>query len=125
MYLKITKLHTINCRTLPAYLVSLVPSVLGFVMFFFCPVSTALAKVSGTFFVLCSLNFVFQFQHYGTRPVALTGAITVTVSVAISAIIDDFYWFFIFFSIFGGLGSGLILVQVHSYIYSFHSEYRQ
>ena len=42
----------------------------------------------------------------------MTGAVIATVSVAASAIIDNFYWFFIFFSVFGGIGSGLILVQV-------------
>jgi len=85
--------HITTTTTLPAYLVSAVPSVMGFIMFAFCPVSTALAK------------------QYGTRPVALTGAVIATVSVAASAIVDNFYWFFIFFSVFGGIGSGLILIQ--------------
>ena len=43
--------HITTTTTLPAYLVSAVPSVMGFIMFAFCPVSTALAKVK----LLCSL----------------------------------------------------------------------
>ena len=51
---------------------------------------------------------------------AVTGAILATSSVAISSLLDDFYWFFLFFSIFGGVGSGLILVQVANFIDSFY-----
>ena len=54
---------------------------------------------------------------------ALTGAILATVSVALSSIIDHFYWFFIFFSVFGGVGSGLILVQVLAFWFLFIMNY--
>ena len=53
---------------------------------------------------------------------AVTGAILATSSVAISSLLDDFYWFFLFFSIFGGVGSGLILVQVAHFMYLFVKE---
>jgi len=85
--------HIRATQNVPAWLVASIPSVMGFIMFFLCPFSTALAK------------------HYETRLVALVGAIIATLSVATSAINGDFYWFFTFFSIFGGIGSGLIVVQ--------------
>jgi len=84
---------TTGPQAMPASLVSTVPSIMVCVSFFFCPISTALSK------------------QYGSRSVALVGAVTVTVSTALSSAIDNFYWFFIFFSLLGGIGSGLILVQ--------------
>lgn len=75
-------------------------------MFAMCPVSTGLAKVPTV------LNSSPPFQHYGTRPVAMVGTVLFTASTALAAAVDSFYWFLACFAVLGGVGSGMVLVQV-------------
>ena len=42
----------------------------------------------------------------------MVGTVLFTASTALAAAVDSFYWFLACFAVLGGVGSGMVLVQV-------------